>query len=355
MFKDRLQRARKAAGLSLRALATQAGVSHAAIKKYEDGAVMPSSDVLIRIARALKVRTEYFFRPDTVALDGVEYRKKAALPKKRLDAITHDVQDRIERRLELESLFPVPPVQPFRLPDGLPERVHSLAEVERVADAVRRAWGLGEDPIPDLVDVLETRGVRVFAVSVDALGKFDGMAACANGMPVVVLAAHAAGDRQRFTLAHELGHLLLDGRLAPALDEEAACNRFAGAFLMPESSARREFGERRTAIEPRELSLLKEEYGMSMSGLLYRALDLGIITPAYRTQQHRYFNARGWRVREPGAEYPTEKAHVFEQLVFHALAENYIGESKAAELLGLSLTQFHRLRALENTDAPADQ
>ena len=52
---------------------------------------------------------------------------------------------------------------------------------------------------------------------------------------------------------------------------------------------------------------------------------------------------------EPGPAYPAEKAHHFEQLVFHALAEDYIGESKAAELLNMPLTQFHRIRLLDAT------
>ncbi|MDO9475738.1 MAG: helix-turn-helix transcriptional regulator, partial [Pseudohongiella sp.] len=85
MFQNRLHNARKAAGLSLRDLGELVGVSHAAIKKYEDGTAMPSSDILIRLSRQLNVRTEYFFRPDTVVLEGVEYRKRSTLPKKQLD------------------------------------------------------------------------------------------------------------------------------------------------------------------------------------------------------------------------------------------------------------------------------
>ena len=83
MFGERLLRARKAAGLSLRDLAAEVNLSHAAIKKYEDGAAMPSSDVLLRLAKALGVRSEYFFRPLTPELEFVEFRKRSSLPKKR--------------------------------------------------------------------------------------------------------------------------------------------------------------------------------------------------------------------------------------------------------------------------------
>lgn len=355
MFNQRLQRARKAAGLSLRALGDMVGLSHASIKKYEDGDAMPASDVLIKIARSLGVRVEYFFRPENVALEGVEYRKRSSLPKKRLDAITHEIIDMVERRIELENLFPAPPVKVFELISDLPVRIESLNEIEKIADDVRNTWGLGLDPIPDLIDVLETHGVRVFMVHDETSDKFDGLAAKVNGMPVVVVSSNWPGDRQRFTLAHELGHLMLNGRLADGINEEKACNRFAGAFLLPAASIRQELGPHRNAIELKELSLLKDEFGLSMLGILYRTLDLGLVSPAYWDSLNWLFRKQGWNRKEPGAQYPPEKAHIFEQLVFHALAEEYIGESKAAELMNMSLTDFRRLRSMEGCDAVVNQ
>ncbi|MDP2283127.1 MAG: XRE family transcriptional regulator [Pseudohongiella sp.] len=352
MFQNRLHNARKAAGLSLRDLGELVGVSHAAIKKYEDGTAMPSSDILIRLSRQLNVRTEYFFRPDTVVLEGVEYRKRSTLPKKQLDAISHKVMDQIERRIELERLFPHSPVKEFAAVDGLPQVIESLDQIEDIANGVRHAWNLGLDPIPDLIDVLETHGIRVFMVESDADKKFDGLAASVSGMPIVVVCSNWPGDRQRFTLAHELGHLMLEGRLAADLDEERACNRFAGAFLFPAASVRQELGEHRNAVELKELGLLKDEFGLSMAAILYRARDLEVISAAYRERLTKLFQVKGWSRKEPGPEYPAEKAHVFEQLVFHALAEEYIGESKAAELLGMSLMEFRRVRSMENTEEP---
>lgn len=355
MFSVRLHRARKAAGLSLRDLGGRVGVSHAAIKKYEDGLAMPSSDILLGLSRALNVRTEYFFRPEPVALEGIEYRKRSSLPKKRLDAITHEVIDQIERRIELESLFPKSPVKAFATVEGLPDSIAGMDEIEAVTECVRKAWDLGFDPIPDLIDLLETNGIRVFMIEADTENKFDGLAARVNGMPIVVVGRHWPGDRQRFTLAHELGHLMLEGRLSDDLDEEMACNRFAGAFLFPRASVQQELGQHRNALELKELELLKEEFGLSMAGILYRARDLDIISPAYREEQAKLFRFKGWYRKEPGRDYPTEKAHIFEQLIFHALAEEYIGESKAAELMNMPLQQFRRVRSMEGGDAAVDQ
>lgn len=355
MFNLRLHRARKAAGLSLRELGMRVNISHTAIKKYESGVAMPSSEILIKLSRALNVRSEYFFRSEPVVLEGIEYRKHSALPKKRLDAITHEVIDQIERRIELESLFPQPPIKTFATVNGLPALISSMDQIETVAECVRETWKLGLDPIPDLVDLLETNGIRVFMSMIDTDNKFDGLAARASGIPVIVVGRHWPGDRQRFTLAHELGHLMLENRLADNLDEEAACHRFAGAFLFPRVAVYRALGKHRHAIELKELSLLKEELGLSMAGILYRAKDLGIISPAYREGLAKLFRRNGWYRNEPGQSYHSEKSRIFEQLVFHALAEEYIGESKAAELMNMSLQQFRHIRSMEVSDAVINQ
>lgn len=355
MIGQRLYRARKAAGFSLRELAAKVGLSHAAIKKYEDELAVPNSATLIKLAQTLQVRTEYFFRVETAALDGIEYRKRSAMSKKRLEAIEHEVIDQIERRMELEALFPVPPLVDFAPVENLLLKVTDLVQVEDVAENVRNAWALGYAPIRELIDVLETHGIRVFMIETNADFQFDGLAASVNGLPVIVVGSNWPGDRQRFTMAHELGHLMLAGRLADDIDEELACNRFAGAFLLPRQSALQKLGQRRNFIELKELSLLKEEFGLSMGGVLYRARDLGIVTPAWRDAQARMFRSRGWHITEPGAPYPFEQPHVFEQLVFHALAEDYIGESKAAELMGISLGSFRKMRTLEGSHAAAYQ
>jgi Zn-dependent peptidase ImmA (M78 family)/transcriptional regulator with XRE-family HTH domain len=351
MIGQRLYRARKAAGFSLRDLAELVDLSHDAIKKYEDEQSTPSSPVLIKLSRALNVRVEYFFRPETIALDRIEYRKRSSLPKKRLEAIEHEVIDQIERRIELERLFPVPPVKVFAPVKGLPGTITDFAQIEDAVEAVRKAWDLGSNPIQDLIDVLETRGIRVFMIDANADPKFDGLTASVSDMPVIVVGSNWAGDRQRFTMVHELGHLMLANRLACGIDEELACNRFAGAFLMPRKSVLQELGMHRNFIEPKELALLKEEFGLSMAGILYRARELGVITPASQNEQIRLFRIKGWHITEPGMPYPKEKAHIVEQLVFHALAEDYIGEAKAAELMKMSVTAFQAMRALESSDA----
>ena len=126
MLGNRIQRARKALGLSLRDLGEQIALSHAAIKKYEDNQVTPSSDVLIKLAKALHVRVEYFFRAERFTLENIHYRKHADMPERHLGEITAKILDQVERRVELESLFPVVPVQLFSLENFFSFNIFSL-------------------------------------------------------------------------------------------------------------------------------------------------------------------------------------------------------------------------------------
>lgn len=350
----RLQQARKAAGLSLRAFADLVNLSHAAIKKYEDGDVYPSSDMLIRLAKALKVRVDFFFRPIKVSLENVKFRKRKKLNGKAEEAIKFEVISQIERRLELENLYPSSPVPIFELPSALPQRINSLEEIEAVAENLRESWKLGLAPIHDLIDAFESQGIRVFIIDTDE-EYFDGLFTVINDQPIIVISSRWPGDRQRFNLAHELAHYIFIKRLSHKLDEEQACNRFAGAFLFPREAVFQALGKERRAIEWQELLLLKEQFQVSMGAICYRLKDLGVIQDSYYKNLIIRFRQKGWHRKEPGLEVPSEKAHTFNQMLFHALGEEYIGEPKAAELLSCSLSQLKALRQVQNGNALTHQ
>lgn len=346
----RLQQARKAAGLSLRAFADLVNLSHAAIKKYEDGDVYPASDMLIKLAKALKVHVEFFFRPIKVTLENVKFRKRKNLKGKAEEAIKFEVIDQIERRLELENLYPTSPVSKFELPSKFSQKINSLDEIESIAEKLRNHWKLGLAPIHDLIDAFESQGIRVFIVDT-AEKHFDGLSTVINDQPIIVISSRWPGDRQRFNLAHELAHYILIDRLSPKLDEEQACNRFAAAFLFPREAVFQAVGKERRAIEWQELLLLKEQFQISMGAICYRLKDLEVIQESYYKSFAIRFRQKGWHRKEPGLEIPSEKSHAFNQMLFHALGEEYIGESKAAELLSCSLAQLKALRQVRNSHA----
>jgi len=353
MIGERIHKARKAAGLSLRALGEKAGVSAMAISKYENNQSTPSSRVLLDLAKVFCVRTEYFYRQVEIEVDEIEYRKHAKLPKKVLSQIENDVLEQVERYIELEEIFPASPIKPFELPKGLPEKISDYDDIEHVANLVRKDWELGQNPILDLTSTLEERGIKVFQTKALHDGKFDGLACSVNGLPIIVVGIDWPGDRQRFTMAHELGHLIIAGRLNKKLveDEERIANRFAGAFLAPASEVFKELGNRRNQFEPRELYYLKKSYGLSMAGWLHRAQDLSIISGRSYQQMVKLFRKFGWHKDEPCDQYLREESQTFIQLIFRALAEDFISESKAAELMGKSLVAFRAIRKVDYAQA----
>ncbi len=336
MIGERIKQARQASGLSLRALAERVGVSAQAISKYERDLDTPSSDVLLRLAQALSVRLDYFFRTRNVTLSEANYRKRTVLGKKEASAITNRVKDWLERYLEVEDALQ--PGKTFESPVIQEQfQVSSLEEVEEAAEKLRRQWDLGTDPIDNLLETMEDHGIRICLT--DAPEAFDACTYWAEGaVPVIVIKEDVPGDRQRFNAAHELGHIVLK---IEGLPQEKAAYAFAGAFLVPKEAMFREMGMRRASLSLAELISLKQKYGISIQTLVYRAKQLGIISDSLFLRIMKSFRARGWHKEEPGPQVPEERPERFDRLVLRALTEDLISESKAAELLGMSAGEFH--------------
>lgn len=209
---------------------------------------------------------------------------------------------------------------------------------------MRSHWNLGSDPIPNLAEFLEEKGIKVLALPL--IENVSGLVCkvhrhSGSDVPAIVLNKDHTGERQRFTLAHELAHLLLD--LSSGVDEEKTSNRFAGAFLMPANILRAEVGKHRHSISLGELFQLKTIFGVSVAAITYRCKDLGIIDKALYQRLFEVFKEQGWRHPPYSEPLPVERVQParFKRLCFRALAENAVSEAKAAELLGISVRQLN--------------
>lgn len=328
----RIKQARQRGKLSQRALADAAGVSATTISKYERGKSKPGSEVLLRLAEALDVDVSFFLRPERVGTIEPAFRKLARLGKKDERQLVARIRDWLERYLTAEEIVRPSPVT-FDVPENFPRRVASMDDVENATLALRRAWDIGTDPIEDLTALLEQRGVRVGVIEAD-----DDFDACTfeaeidGGVPVIVTREGLPGDRQRFNLAHELGHLLLE--TSNALDEEDASNRFAGALLAPADGIRNALGSPRRHVTIEELHVLKHTHGISMQALVFRLRASGIFNKKQAGRVHRLFRKKGWHKNEPGEPVVPERPERFRMLVLNALAEDLIGERRARELYG---------------------
>ena len=217
--------------------------------------------------------------------------------------------------------------------------------------SLRERWRLGLHPIDNLTETLEEHAVKVGLV--DGPEEFD---ACAiwtdDGIPVIALKQGVCGDRQRFNLAHELGHIYFENQTDT--NTEKLANRFAGAFLVPEDNVYDELGRHRNHISIYELHMLKHKYGLSMQAWIYRAKDLGVISESRAQGYFRKFRRRGRHLREPGDQLPSEEPSRLERLVIRALSEQIITQARAAELLGRSLQHFYEEEVEQHGEAVVD-
>jgi Zn-dependent peptidase ImmA (M78 family) len=327
MIGKRLKLARSASGLSLRGLEDCLGglVSAQAIGKYERDEMMPGSEVLIALARALNVSEDYLLRQDDVELVGVEFRKHRVEKAKDRARVQAQILSAVERYLEVEDLLALSSA--WQMPKGLPKARRS-PDGEEAAKALRAEWKLGVDPIPSLAEFLEEKAIKI--ISVPLPERVSGVKATVKQkdgtlIQAIVLNSEHPGERQRFTLSHELGHLVLDLRSVEEKTAEAICNRFAGAFLVPEQTLRAELGNNRTSISIAELFSLKRLYGVSAQAIAYRASDLGIINESLKQAVFIEFGKRGWRRVEPESELiPREHPARFKRLCLRALSEEVI-------------------------------
>ncbi len=338
---NRIKSARTLAGLSLRELANRMEgiVSHNAIKKYEDGLMMPDSKVIIALANVLNVKPDYFFQPYTVEIENIEFRKKSRMPKKEINSIKENVTNSIERYIELEQFLNISssftnPIKDFVINNG--------DDVEEAVNHLLTQWKVGFNVLPNVIELLEDKEVKV--IEIDANDDFDGLSGWANGtIPIIVVNKSYPNDRKRFTTLHELGHLLLN--ISPDVEakaQEKLCHRFAGAMLMPKETFIAEIGEHRTSISLAELIAVKETYGISIQAIMARARDLGIITNDNFVRFRIWLNQMPDRKKEKGLGEFLGREHSsrFRQLLYRAASEEIISLSKAANLANKKLADF---------------
>lgn len=338
MIGERIKQARFLRRMSQRDLAAKVGVSATAISKYENGLITPSSRVLLKLAQALDVRVEFFLRPALVKTIEPTFRRRRAFPRKDEKALLAHIRDWIERYLEVELIIYGKP-KVFEYPRGFPRPVHTWDQVEQAALDLREAWELGIDPIENLTQLLEDRGVKVGTLSSgEAFDACTFVVTAEGEIPIVVVKKGLSGDRTRFNLAHELGHLLLQP--AGNMSSEKVAQRFAGAFLAPKPAVSFELGQHRNVLSLYELHLLKHKYGLSMQAWIFRARDLGIISESLFRSLNIVFRARGWHREEPGDPYPPEHPVRFERMVMQAFDEKLISKKRIEELLGRSFEDF---------------
>lgn len=333
-----LKTLRKEKGYSLEAVGQLVGVSRQTIHKYEKGLKTPSPETLIKVSEALGVHPSRFFETDVVDIefDKIEFREEHNIYNKKDEVlgIKKEILEHVINYIDLRNLLSLR--QNFTNPLRN-ITVRSEKDVERAAKTLRRKWGLGSSAIADLTTLLESKGVMV--IEINRPSGFTGLSGYVNKeIPVITINRNITDiTRKRFTLAHELAHLLLDFEEGLTNRVERLCDYFAGAVLIVDDALIEELGRNRTRISVTELIRIKEKYGISVQAIMIRAKAVGLIS--YQTSREWWEEYQRWyesgqhhittdRSSNLYAEVPTK----FHEMLTRALSENRITWSKAAEI-----------------------
>ncbi len=341
---ERLRSARLLAGLSLRQLEEKllSRVTYNSISKYEKGQMLPDNGTIIKFSEALKVNPGYFFEQNSIELGEIEFRRKSGLTETEIEFLKEKTKDKLERYIQVESLLNIS--SKFKNPISR-YQITGVDKAEEVAGVLRQEWALGNNPIPNVIEMLEENEVKV--IEVEASEKFDGLSTIVNKcIPVTVVNESFTIERKRFTALHELGHVVMPISNLTIKKKEEFCNRFAAALLFPKEEIIRILGEKRSNIAMGELVTLKEEYGISVQAIMKRALDLEII--AFPTYKRFCIGISGNKKEEGLGSYKgEEKSKRLLQLILRLASENIVSFDKASSLAGLPLNEFHAI--LNNT------
>ena len=190
--------------------------------------------------------------------------------------------------------------------------------------------------------MLEGKGVKVVEFEVDK--DFDGFSTWVGTIPLIVLNKSLDNVRKRFTVLHELAHLLLQFEHSiTEKDIERFCHTFAGAFLIPEQSLKNNFKVSRKNFSIDELIEIKEYYGISIQALVYRLFNLNYISEHSLKNFFIYVRKKHLQDEKEWGKYLGEESSSrFERLVYMAISEEIISLSKAAQLTNRNLESFRK-------------
>ncbi|GHD46010.1 ImmA/IrrE family metallo-endopeptidase [Mycetocola manganoxydans] len=298
---ERLVLARQLAGLRKSELAARIGKSATAVSAWEAGTKRPTAANVTELAVGLGV-TPAFFAPRGVAssVPGSvpHFRSLRSTSQKARDQafayglLAVDIADAVEKHVEFPEIS-VPSIE-VTLDDG-------DDGPEEAARELRRAWGIRPGPVKHLVRTLEQHGILLI-FSPTQTSAVDAYSFDSSSRPVVVLNP-VKNDyyRQRFDVAHELGHLVMHRDAEPGgrLVEDQA-HRFASELLLPAADLRPLLPTAMNARSWDTFGALKEQWGVSIQALLFRARRLGAISDVTYRNAVITLTQRGWRRSEPG-------------------------------------------------------
>lgn len=318
---QRLQLARQRRGFFKQELAARIDVSVRTVSAWEAGTSIPKDEHIDKLANVLEFPREHFFGDAPPMLEDATFRSLARMTaRQRQKALMAGSQAiALDHWIDVHFTRPGPDIPDLR--DATPEGA---------ADALRAAWGLGYQPIPNLIHLMERHGIRVYSLVHEGT-EVDAFSRWLTGIPFVFLNTTKTSERSRMDAAHEIGHIALHAHTSggETKEHEDEAQVFAASFLMP----RRQF----IASAPRFVTLTaiveaKQMWGVSAMAYVHRLFSLGRLTDwQYRSLciqiKSRYGN------EEPGPQQARETSQVLAKVLTPTKAGGLASRSDIAKAL----------------------
>ena len=326
--------AREYRGITQEELANKIGVSQGFLSKIEKSILQVRKEILSQLTTVLDLPVEFFTRNGNVFSPNLYYRKRLKTSPKIL--MKSEAEMNIHR-LNIQELLQSVDLDSKSLP--LLD-IEEHGDPKTIAQKVRQFWHMPKGTINNLFELLEKNGIIIVfcdfeSTDIDGRSMFTD-----NKQPIIFINKNRPVDRQRFTVSHELAHLVMHiGFSVPEeRDIETEANIFASEFLIPESELRKQI---HGYLRISDLADLKRYWRASMAAIAFSASKNGIITPNNYKSILIEINKLGFRIKEPvELEPPKEKTLLLPTLLKMHLNDLEFSDSELAKILGFSVEEM---------------
>ncbi len=329
--------AREARGITQVELASKIGVSNTTLSRMERGDFNFSDETIAAIAKATNYQVSFFDQDNEIYAEHLIYRKRDKVAQKLLTALNANINI---QRMHVQTL-----IKELQLSStGLPSfEVNDKNSPAVIAQKIRSTWKVSSGIVENMVELLERNGIAIISFDFGTERVDSRCVFTDDHFPIIIINNTLLGDRQRFSLAYQLGHLVMHTSKSVGWERDIAheANLFASEFLMPENAIRKDFEH---GVTVPLLGELKRKWKVSMISLLYRADDLGYLTPNQRRYLLQQFNEQKMRRREPRElDVPLENSSLVFSWIKQLKSKRRLQDKGIADLFHLNLDEFTKL------------
>lgn len=325
--------ARESRGMVHLDLAGKLQVSKATAWHWEKDFFQINANVITQLAILLQYPLSFFYQLGDIIPALYNYRKRDKVAAKLMSQIEANINI---SRLNMETLLPLMNFKGAELPCL---DITKYGTPQACAQQLRKLWKLEKGALLNVSEVLEKHNILLLNFDFTT-ERVDGLITLASEThPIIITNKTLLGDRQRFTLAQQLGHLIMHKGLTVSFDRDLTheANLFAAEFLMPEKDIQEDLHDLTLA----KLGDLKKKWKVSMQALMYRANDLQIITDNQKKYLVQQFNDANIRRREPKElDVPVEQYKLVRDLITKYKSKQKLSVSGMAAFLHLEQNDF---------------